>query len=125
MAADRDDVRLVGDDRADDGLRSAVGGNSELVVAQPGLLAPLAKPAAASFENGSLAPIIAADVGFGLAVSTMNLSALSGGKVDGGNDAEGELRLRGPVSGDSAGRRCRAPGTSAQIGFIAGCTPLV
>ena len=35
------------------------------------------KPAAASLENGSFAPRTAADAGFGLAKSTMNLSALS------------------------------------------------
>jgi hypothetical protein len=37
----------------------------------------LAKPAAASLENGSLAPRTAALVGLVLALSTMNFSALS------------------------------------------------
>src|SRR5919198_6500648 len=64
------------------GVRSASGGNSEFsTTCRPASLAPFAKPAAASLENGSLAPRTAADVGFGLAESTMNLSALSAGGV--------------------------------------------
>ena len=60
------------------GVRSAAPGKSWfLVIRSPASSAPLAKPAAASFENGSFTPRIAADVGLVLAVSTMNFSAVS------------------------------------------------
>src|SRR3954447_3437171 len=60
------------------GVRSALGGNSEFSTTfSPASLAPLAKPAAASLENGSLAPRTAALAGLVPALSTMNLSALS------------------------------------------------
>src|ERR671934_475877 len=66
------------------GVRSAFGGNSEFsTTLSPTSFAPLAKPAAASFENGSFAPMIAADVGFGCPGPPMNLSALSAGQATG------------------------------------------
>src|SRR5919197_126087 len=50
------------------GVRSAFGGNSEFwTTLSPARCAPLAKPAAASFENGSVAPVIPPPGGLGRA----------------------------------------------------------
>src|SRR3954453_13383894 len=108
------------------GVRSASGGNSEFSTTfSPASLAPLAKPAAASLENGSLAPRIAADVALGLPRSTMYLSALSAVRSTDGMIPYANCGLADQLAGDSAEPAMHGVWYLAQIGFIAICTPLV
>src|ERR671937_1686310 len=85
------------------GVRSAFGGNSEFsTTLSPASFAPLAKPAAASFEKGSLAPMIAADVGFGCPSWTMNLRALSAVRSTDGMMPKANCGFGDQLAGDSA-----------------------